>query len=111
MKAEKQRKYFRLTYPASYRPTLLLDAFDYEIEDISEYGLKVKTNNDPAFMVDDTVMAIIAFPGGREFDLSGQVVRMDQGYVGLQLETPLPNSIIKSEALYLMTNFVASNQA
>ena len=106
MKNEKQRQYHRLVYPDAYRPSLMMDAaYDYEIADVSEFGLRVKVNDDLAFMVDDTVRAIIAFPDGKEFDLSGQVVRVDQGYAGLQLDAPLPQSVITAEALYLMRNF------
>jgi len=100
-----QREYFRLAYPRTHRPSLMIDVDNYEIEDVSEYGVKVKIDNDPAFMVDDSVIATIAFPDGREFDLSGQVVRIQDAYAGLQLETPLPLSVIRSESLYVMTNF------
>ncbi|MDH5484824.1 MAG: PilZ domain-containing protein [Gammaproteobacteria bacterium] len=104
----KQREFYRLAYPRSYRPSLLIDVDHYEIEDVSEYGVKVKIDNDPAFMIDDTFMAIIEFPDGREFDLSGQVVRVDDNYAGLQLETPLPLSVIRSEHLYIINHFPES---
>ena len=111
MKNEKQRQHHRLVYPDSYRPSLMMDAsYDYEIADVSEYGLKVKVNDDLAFMVDDSVIASIAFPDGKEFDLSGRVVRVDQGYAGLQLDAPLPQSIITTEALYLIRHFPAARQ-
>lgn len=105
MKNEKQREYFRLAYPDSYRPSLMVAAEDYEVEDISEYGVKVKVSDDLDFVVDDSVMAVISFPDGKEFDLSGQVVRVEEGYAGVQLETPLPVDFIRSEALYVMQNF------
>lgn len=107
---EKQRQYYRLIYPASYRPSLMLDIFEYEIEDVSEYGLKVKTDNDPVFMVNDDVLATIAFPDGKEYELSGQVVRVEQGFAGIELDSPLPTSLIKSEALYVTQNFPGSLQ-
>lgn len=102
---EKQRQYYRLIYPDSYRPSLMLDVFAYEVEDVSEYGLKVKTDNDPVFMVNDDVMATIAFPDGKEFELSGQVVRVEQGFAGIELDSPLPGNLIRSEALYVTQNF------
>ena len=101
-----QREYFRLAYPQAYRPSLVIDDIEnYEIEDVSEFGMKVRIDNDPAFMVNDSVIGTIAFPNGREFDLSGQIVRINEGYAGLQLETPLPLSLIRSETLYIMTNY------
>ncbi len=110
MLEEKQRQYYRLIYPDSYRPSLMLDVFEYEIEDVSEYGLKVKTDNDPVFMVEDEVLATIAFPDGKEFELSGHVVRVDEGFAGIALDSPLPDSLIKSEALYVIQNFPGSLQ-
>jgi len=111
MKNEKQRPHHRLVYPVDYRPSLLMDdAYGYEINDVSEYGLKVKVDDDLAFMVAYTVRATITFPDGKEFDLSGQVVRVDQGFAGLQLDAPLPQSVITSEALFLMRNFPEARQ-
>ena len=109
MKDQKQREYYRLAYPRSYRPSLVMDIDNYAIADVSEYGVKVRVDEDPAFMVDDNIFATIAFPDGREFDLSGHVVRIDNGYAGLQLETPLPLSIIRSEHLFLMNNYAKKN--
>ncbi|RDH84041.1 MAG: hypothetical protein DIZ80_07865 [endosymbiont of Galathealinum brachiosum] len=109
MKDNKQREYFRLAYPQVHRPSLVIDIDNYEIADVSEYGMKVKIDDDPAFLVDDSVIAIIAFPDGREFDLSGQVIRVDHGYAGLQLETPIPLSVIRSETLYLMNTYTRRN--
>lgn len=111
MKNEKQRQYHRLVYPDSYRPSLMMDAsYNYEIADVSEFGLKVKVDDDLGLMVNDTVRAVISFPYGKEFDLSGQVVRVDNGYAGLQLDEPLPQSVITSEALYLIRNFPAARE-
>ncbi len=104
-----QREYFRLAYPQTYRPSLVVDIDQYEIEDVSEFGMKVKIDEDPAFMVKDSIRAVIAFPDGKEFDLSGQVVRVDEGYAGLRLETPLPLSLIRSETLYIMNNFSSNH--
>ena len=109
MKENKQREYFRLTYPKIHRPSLVMDIDNYEISDVSQYGMKVKIDDDPAFMVDDSVIAIISFPDGREFDLSGQVIRIDHGYAALQLETPIPLSVIRSETLFLMNNYSSEN--
>ena len=109
MKENKQREYFRLAYPKIHRPSLVMDIDNYEISDVSEYGMKVKIDDDPAFMVDDSVIAIITFLDGREFDLSGQVIRIDNGYAGLQLETPIPLSVIRTETLFLMNNYSSKN--
>lgn len=105
MQNEKQREHFRLIYPETHRPSLIMDVDNYEVENVSEYGIKFKTYSDLDFMVNDEIMATISFPDGREFDLSGHVVRLEKGAAGLQLETPLPMSVIRSETLYIMYNY------
>lgn len=105
MQNEKQREHFRLVYPENHRPSLIMDVDNYEVENVSEYGLKLKTITDLDFMVDDEIMATISFPDGREFDLSGHVVRLEEGAAGLHLETPLPMSVIRSETLYIMYHY------
>jgi PilZ domain len=109
MKEENQREYYRLSYPDTHRPSLVIDVDNYEIADVSEYGMKVKIDSDPAFMVADSIIATIAFPDGKEFDLSGEVVRIHEDYAGLKLETPLPLSVIREESLFLMNNYSMKN--
>lgn len=105
MKEYSQRECFRLLYPRSHRPSLMINIDSYEVEDVSEHGVKFRIDDDPAFMVDDNVTAIIAFPDGKEFDLSGQVVRIDNEFAGLELDTPFPLSVIKEQTLYIMNNY------
>lgn len=102
MKEFNEREFTRLAYPEAHRPLLMVDVDKFEIVDVSEYGMKVKTDNDPAFMINDQVSAVIEFTDGKEFDLSGQVVRLGHNYAGLHLQTPLPQGVISSESLYLI---------
>ena len=102
MKDEKQREYYRLAYPQMQRPTLAMGLDEYEVEDVSEYGIKLKIQDELDFILDDQVMATIIFPDGREFDLSGYIVRLEHGFAGLRLLTPLPNSLIRSQAMSVL---------
>ncbi len=101
---EKQREHYRLAYPQTHRPILSVGFDQYEVEDVSEFGIKFRIEDELDFMQDDEVMAIIIFPDGREFDLSGHVVRIQDGYAGLKLDTALPNDLIRSEALSVLYN-------
>ena len=105
MKEEKTREYFRLTYPENHRPVLSLGIDQYQVEDISEHGIKIIIEpDDPTFEIDDEVMGILIFPEGREFDISGRVMRILDGSVGVELDTPLPDTLIRSEALHVLYN-------
>ena len=105
MKDEKQREYFRVRFPVPYRPSFMMELDTYEVVDVSEYGVKVRTDQNASFMVDEYFMASMTFPDGRMFDLSGQVVRVENDCAGLELSTPLPLRLIRSEALYVIQNY------
>lgn len=105
MLIEKQRMHFRLNYPEAYRPTFILDQDTFEVENISQYGVKVIISTDLGFMLQDSIFAIIAFPEGREFDLDGHIVRIEDNCICLHLDSPLPSSVIKSEALNVMYKY------
>ena len=105
MKGERQRAHYRLKFPVPYRPSFMMDVNRYEIMDVSEYGVKLKVDNSPCFMEEENFIASIVFPDGRVFDLSGQVVRIDEGFAGLQLDAPLSISLIRSEALHIISHY------
>ena len=102
MKDEKQRQHYRLDYSQVDRPTLVVGMDEYDVEDVSEYGVKFKIEDELDFILGDHLMAIIVFPDGREFDLSGHIARLDQKCAGLRLETPLPDSLIRSQAMSVL---------
>jgi PilZ domain len=102
MKNEKQREYFRLKFPVSYRPSFLMGPDSYKIVDVSEYGMKLKLNQFPVFTVKDNVRGAISFLDGAKCNLSGQVVRIEPGFAGLHLSTQIPPDLIKTEALYII---------
>lgn len=102
---EQKREYFRVEFPNSYRPSLTMDVDNYEIEDVSEFGMKFKVGEGNPFTVNDLIIGTITFPDGKDFDLSGQVTRIDDGCVILELAEPLPLSKIRAEHLYLISNY------
>lgn len=105
MRNEKHRQHFRLSYPYTYRPIAHIDFDEFEVENISREGLKILTDSDLNFLPDDTVLGTISFTNGREFSLDGHVVRASDNYVCLQLDTPLPKSVMRTETVKLMHNY------
>ncbi len=102
--AEQKREYFRVEFPRSYHPSLELDMDSYEIQDVSEFGVKFKVVGDNPFMTDELVVANIIFPDEEKFELSGQIVRIDGDYVSMELASPLPLHKIRAVHLYLIRN-------
>lgn len=103
---EQKRQYFRVEYPESYRPSLTTEVEQFSIQDVSEYGIRVKVNENSLLTLERSVLATIAFCDGNAFELTGQVVRINEGFAGFQLATPLPLSLIRSEHLYLIKNYI-----
>lgn len=100
--AEQKREYFRVEFPRSYHPSLELDIDTYEIQDVSEFGIRFKVTGDNPFMTNELVVASIIFPDEEKFDLSGEIVRIDGNFVSMQLASPLPLRKIREEHLHLI---------
>ena len=105
MKNDNLRSHFRLSYPHSVCPKLIMDQELYDIENVSECGVKVIASDDLGFMVHDSFLATIHFADGKEFSLVGQVVRTEGKYVCLHLDAPLPKSVLRNEVLLVMHNY------
>lgn len=105
MQNENHRSHYRLSYPHSVCPQLIMDHDQYDIENVSECGVKVIAGDDMEFMVDDSFLATIHFSDGKEFGLGGQVVRTEENYVCLHLDSPLPKSVLRKEVLLVMNNY------
>ena len=105
--AEQKREYFRVAFPRSYHPSLELDIETYEIQDVSEFGVKFKVEGDNPFMANELVIASIIFPDDEKFELSGQIVRIDGDYVSMELASPLPLHKIRAVHLHMIRNHMA----
>ena len=102
MNNEKQREYFRLKFPISYRPSFSMGSDSYQIVDISEYGAKLKLDEPPVFAVKDNFKGSVSFLDGIKCSLNGQVIRIEPGFAGLHLTTQIPPNLIRTEALYII---------
>ncbi|MCA9264291.1 MAG: PilZ domain-containing protein [Planctomycetales bacterium] len=71
-----QRRFFRLAYPLSDRPQLLLDGRNYEVSEISERGLRIYCTQTSKFEVGQCVEGVIIFHDGESAKISGTVGRL-----------------------------------
>ena len=102
---EQRREYFRLEYPETYRPTLQSRNEDYEVVDLSEFGVKFKVNDIEPFLLGDEVAANIRFHDDEYFECRGKVIRFGQAEVVINLSDPLPLQKIRSEHIYLINKY------
>lgn len=102
---EQKRDYFRLEYPYEYRPVLLLDDQQYPLVNLSECGVRFRTEGAPAFALGDKLDGKIVFHDQDSHVCRGEVIRLGQRSVILLLSEPVPLNKIRSEHILLINRF------
>ena len=102
--AEKQRRQnFRITYPASDRPTALIFRGQYKVIDLSAGGLRIFAGPDyEKFTLTKNEFAIkVVFKSGKSVELIGKVLRFAKGEVVFKLNLEIPLNIVNEEQINL----------
>ena len=73
--AEQRREYFRVQYPVLARPVLTAKSYQFEVIDVSEYGVRFRRNDVYAFEPGMQLVVWIRFSDGSEgeVDLGGEL--------------------------------------
>ena len=100
-----RREYFRLAYPKDCRPTLSSQQHEFEVLDVSEYGLKFHTDGLDEFSLGQKMMAHIRFYDDEEYECMGKIIRLGDSEVAVNLTLPLPLQKIRSEHIFLINKF------
>jgi hypothetical protein len=80
-----RREYFRLPYPVTSGATLAIEGYQYKVEEISERGLRIVSDVGD-FELDTEVQGTLTLTMGLRCEVSGKVLRMENGAVVLKLE-------------------------
>ena len=102
---DQKRDYFRLEYPYEYRPIMVYDDQQYQVVNISEYGIKFKTHDAAHFVLDQQLEASIVFHDQETYPCCGQVIRLGKKSVIVKLREPIPLHKIRSEHILLINRF------
>jgi hypothetical protein len=100
-----KRKFARLVYPSSKRPSFKIKKHALEVIDISEEGLKLLNPTQRAF--GEKVYGTIALLSGETMNISGHIVWQAEGAFGL-LTTPIAKPTIIEEIRILLRAIGAS---
>lgn len=101
MAFDNRREYYRIPFPESQRPRMIVGLSISQVIDCSERGLSYEPAAEPAD-VGDVVEGRIRFPRGVELPIRGEVVRVGADRVSLALKgTGIPFAIIFQEQLHL----------
>lgn len=95
-----QRAVFRIRYPDEARPQLTAFARDFEIVDFSEAGMRVCLNGAPP-PASQSIKGQIRFATGGTAEISGFVVRSNDGCVAVKFAKSLSPALIMNEQRWL----------
>ena len=103
--ANQKRKFFRIEYPKSERPTFCCAGTNYAVLDVSEEGIRFELSPMHDLVAGERLVGSIDFCGRTNVKVKGTVLRIGNGFVVLSLERHLPLPVIMSEQRYLLQNF------
>ncbi len=97
-----EREHYRVAYPTSLRPKLLVQGHTFDVVDISERGIRFRLEKaeepGPGF----EVQGAVRFRRGETVNVRGVVLRVVQGEVAAKLEEGVPLRVIMEEQRYLL---------
>ena len=80
-----RRKYHRLQYPESERPTVRINGQDFHVSEISEKGTRILIPNSCPLSHNDPVTGVLWFQDGVNIVIHGVVQRCDEHGMALKL--------------------------
>lgn len=102
MPGPSRRALYRIAYPLTERPTLVVGRFFYEVVDCSERGLRYEVKDRRLPALGTPLGGTVNFRGGGSVEVTGEVIRTRAGFVVLALDAPgIPFSEIIREQRYL----------
>ena len=103
MSLDNRREYYRIPFPRTDRPRMVVGTTITEVLECSERGLsyrRVAAGDGEG--LGDLVEGRLRFPRGVELPVRGEVVRVGEDRVSVELERPgIPFAVIFQEQLHL----------
>lgn len=100
-----KREFYRIRYPLSCRPRLILLDKEYEVIETSEKGVKFLHKKFHEFQIGLTVGFTITFHDDESLDLEGKILRVDENVVVVYLSEEIPFRRIALEQRHIIDNY------
>ena len=104
-KGKNSREHYRIRYPLSCRPGLIILNNEYEAIDISERGIRFICKSTYEFQAGMELAVRITFNSGECLDLEGKILRTDKRVAVLHLSKRIPFKIIVAEQRYIKSYY------
>lgn len=96
-----EREYYRVSYPVAERPVLSASYGQYDVMDVSEYGVRVALPSEANLTPGMCLIAVIRFHDGGELECYGEILRRDDDSIAVYLHKSIPLKRIYAESAYL----------
>src|SRR5690349_18924889 len=100
-----RRNYFRIRFPVTQRPCLVVNSAHFEILELSETGAGVAAADVTMFDSSGEFEATILFRDGTMADVTARVHRQEADEIILRFPEGLPYSVVTAEQRRLMKLF------
>jgi hypothetical protein len=95
-----RRTFFRISYPSSNRPKLIIGSHGFEIADISEGGIRFF--NPEKTKIVQPILGTLKFLCGESMDIEATVVWQQDNEVGLLLKNYIPPATMENEKQHVI---------
>jgi PilZ domain-containing protein len=96
------REFYRIPYPTIARPWLVVQSYEFEVMDVSERGLRFKVGSVVPPAPGEGVAGTVRFRRGEEVQVSGVILRIEDGEAAVQLEQGIPLRVVLDEQRFLL---------
>jgi hypothetical protein len=105
-KMKNLRRFFRLPYPKAAQPSLSIDnETAYRVLEISEQGLLLAQKPDESLQIGEAICGSIQFHDNHQEDIEGEVYRLDERGVIVQLSRGISPKYMIQEQIYVKNTF------
>ena len=103
--AIRERTYYRVRYPLSALPTLVVGDPSTRVLDVAEYGISFRVEEFGDLEVGQRLVGRLEIDDRWTLDLDGDVVWINEDLAAIRLREPIPYKVILDEQLLLRTRF------
>lgn len=101
MSSPSEREHHRIQYPTAARPHIVIQGRSFEVIDISERGVRFRSEEGPSFSTGDEVAGTIRFRRTDAVEVMGSVVRVGSREVAVKLDVGVPLRSVIEEQRFL----------
>jgi PilZ domain len=96
------REYYRITYPTTLRPKLLVQGHTFEVVDLCERGIRFRLGDAMPPDVGYDMAGTVRFRRGETVEIRGTILRLNDGEIAARLDAGIPLRAIMEEQRFLL---------